>query len=121
MSSGVLPWHASLAPPSAPRCPARSPGTDYEQRLRQQHSKLNPRTGWASLSKTRKKKKGAAAAGEGWSEDEAEGQGAAAGLLQQAGGLLARGAALPPGMLETTRLKDANQVGSSALGGGHKV
>jgi hypothetical protein len=37
-------------------------------------------------------------------------EGGAAALLQQAGGLLAKGTALPPGLLETTRLKDANQV-----------
>lgn len=73
------------------------------------HSKLNPRTSWASLKKARKKAQGGAAEAAGGSDDEGEG-GAAGALLQRAGGLLARGAALPPGQLETTRLKDANQV-----------
>ncbi|KAL4856937.1 U3 small nucleolar RNA-associated protein 18 [Chlorella vulgaris] len=80
-------------------------GRQYEQRLRAQHNKLNPRTAWASLKKAAKRKQ---AAGGGSDSDEAAE--AAERLLQRAGGLLARGAALPPSMLETTRLKDANQA-----------
>ena len=86
---------------------APTAGKDYEARLRQQHNKLNPRTGWASLKKARRK--GAAAAAEGGGE-EGEEEGGAEALLSRAGGLLAKGDALPPGLLETTRLKDANQV-----------
>lgn len=36
------------------------------------------------------------------------------GLLQRAGGLLARGPALAPGLIEMTRLKDANQADPAA-------
>jgi U3 small nucleolar RNA-associated protein 18 len=80
-------------------------GQQYEQRLRQQHNKLNPRTSWASLKKAAKRRE----AGQGGASDD-EAEEAAERLLQRAGGLLARGSALPPTMLETTRLKDANQA-----------
>lgn len=94
--------HAPLlccAPPAA-----NAAGQVYEQRLRQQHNKLNPRTSWASLKKAKRRQGGQGAA----SDDDAEE--AAERLLQRAGGLLTRGSALPPTMLETTRLKDANQA-----------
>lgn len=81
-------------------------GRQYEQRLRAQHNKLNPRTAWASLKKAAKRKHAAG----GGSDSDDEAAEAAERLLQRAGGLLARGAALPPSMLETTRLKDANQA-----------
>ncbi|KAL4419673.1 hypothetical protein ABPG75_006771 [Micractinium tetrahymenae] len=83
-------------------------GQQYEQRLRQQHNKLNPRTSWASLRKAAARRQRAAEGGGSESEDEGA-ETAAERLLQRAGGLLARGAALPPAMLETTKLKDANQ------------
>jgi U3 small nucleolar RNA-associated protein 18 len=67
-------------------------GRDYERRLRQQHAKLNPRA--ASWATTKPKEKADAAA-------EA--------LLTRAGGLLAGARTLPPGRLEATRLRDANQ------------
>ena len=73
-------------------------GKEYEQRLRNQHNKLNPRATWASTDKEKNKKKDRNAASE-----EAE------KLLVSAGGLLARSRQLPSGRLETTRLKDANQ------------
>lgn len=83
-------------------------GQQYEQRLRQQHNKLNPRTSWASLKKAAARRQRAAGGGGSDSEDDGA-EAAAERLLQRAGGLLARGAALPPAMLETTKLKDANQ------------
>lgn len=83
-------------------------GQQYEQRLRQQHNKLNPRTSWASLKKAAARRRRAAEGGGSDSEDEGA-EAAAERLLQRAGGLLARGSALPPTMLETTKLKDANQ------------
>ncbi|PSC69396.1 U3 small nucleolar RNA-associated 18-like protein [Micractinium conductrix] len=86
-------------------------GHQYEARLRQQHNKLHPRTAWASLKKAERRRRRVAEGGASDSEDEEGGAEAAAErLLQRAGGLLARGAALPPTMLETTRLKDANQA-----------
>lgn len=66
------------------------PGKEYEERLRQQHCKLNPRTSWAKLKK-------------GTAEDKP-----LESLLLKAGGLLAHGARLAPGSIETSRLKDAN-------------
>ncbi len=90
--------------------PARPPaGREYESRLRQQHNKLHPRTAWASLKKAGERRRRAAAGGASDSEEEG-GESAAERLLQRAGGLLARGSALPPSMLETTRLRDANQA-----------
>ncbi len=75
-------------------------GAEYEARLRAQHVRLNPRTGWAAAARA------ATAAAASTSDGE---DGAAARLLSTAGGLLApRAPALPPGKLETTRLKDAN-------------
>ena len=97
----------------APSCT----GVEYEQRLRQQHSRLNPRTDWANLKTQQQRRQQAAAAAAADSDDvdsdgseEEEAGEAAEHLLQRAGGLLARGTALPPTMLETTRLKDANHV-----------
>ncbi|KAI7839207.1 hypothetical protein COHA_007020 [Chlorella ohadii] len=84
-------------------------GREYESRLRQQHNKLHPRTAWASLKKAGERRRRAAAGGASDSEEEG-GESAAERLLQRAGGLLARGSALPPSMLETTRLRDANQA-----------
>ena len=75
-------------------------GRQYEQRLRQQHSKLNSRTSWAALGT------GGGSGQPGGSSDDEGVQ----GLLQQAGGLLADSAVrLAPGLLETTRLRDGNQ------------
>lgn len=91
-----------LLPPPLPS------GREYEARLRQQHNKLNPRTSWASLKKADARRRRQAEGGA--SDSEEEGETAAERLLQRAGGLLARGSALPPAMLETTRLKDANQA-----------
>lgn len=96
-------------------------GAAYEQRLRAQHGKLHPRTEWASLTSAKQRRKTARQqqqqqrqAGEE-SEEEEEG-GAADVLLRTAGGLLASrgGGVLPPGMLETTRLRDANQAEPNA-------
>ena len=103
------------APPRGPMPPALrnscwGAGQKYEQRLRQQHNKLNPRTAWASVKKASKQRQRAAEHGDAGSDTEDEAAEAAERLLQRAGGLLARGAALPPSMLETTRLKDANQT-----------
>lgn len=89
---------------------AAPPGREYEARLRQQHNKLHPRTSWASLKKAGERRRRVAAGGASDSEEEEEGESAAERLLQRAGGLLARGSALPPSMLETTRLRDANQA-----------
>jgi U3 small nucleolar RNA-associated protein 18 len=108
-------------------------GSQYEAALRKQHASLNPRTGWAS----RDAAAAAAAAKRGRrsgfgadSEDEEEhdqqagpqqqegGPEGLEGLMQRAGGLLGqsrgggggRGVArLPPGSIETARMKDANQ------------
>ena len=102
-------------------------GVQYEAALRKQHKILNPRTDWAARDHTKAAKRlrlgqGEDRYGEG-SEDEAArgtaagddvGEGSVAALLQQAGGLLGptrmglRGR-LPPGSLETSRMKDANQ------------
>jgi U3 small nucleolar RNA-associated protein 18 len=68
-------------------------GGEYQRRLRAQHAKLNPRTSWADAASR---------------DPEAVTQ-----LTSRAGGLLAAPRALPPGQLETTRLKDANQQEAS--------
>ena len=68
-------------------------GKEYEQRLRAQHSKLNPRAKWAK--KAAKK-----------AEEDTE---TADDLLTRAGGLLSASRHIPSGRLEATRLKDANQ------------
>ena len=96
------------SPPPAPPSPVARAGREYEARLREQHNKLNPRTSWASLKKADARRRRRAEGGASDSEEEEET--VAERLLQRAGGLLARGSALPPAMLETTRLKDANQA-----------
>ena len=71
-------------------------GKDYEARLRQQHSKLNPRASWATKSS---------------SKDARQASEATEDLLTRAGGLLSSSRQMiPSGRLETTRLKDANQA-----------
>ncbi|KAK9830432.1 hypothetical protein WJX72_011741 [[Myrmecia] bisecta] len=62
-------------------------GVEYEQRLRCQHVKMHPRTSWASR--------------------DADQQPAT--LLTGTAPLLGRSTVLAPGLLETTRVKDANQ------------
>jgi len=76
-------------------------GSEYQQRLRRQHSKLNSNSGWAAIGDKKKKQ-------ELTDEDEDVEEGALDGLIKRAGGLLARGSILPAGTIETTRLKDAN-------------
>jgi U3 small nucleolar RNA-associated protein 18 len=65
-------------------------GADYQNRLRRQHRKLNPRADWASLDRAKP------------DADVAD------ALLLRAGGLLAGSRTLPPGRIEMTRLKDGN-------------
>lgn len=66
--------------------------------MRQQHRKLHARTSWAELDR----------------EDDPLGlKGDAAALLRRAGGLVAADTALPKGLLELTRLRDANVAGPS--------
>jgi len=75
-------------------------GKEYEQRLRNQHNKLNPRATWASTSTEREKSR---------KKDKSSASEQAEKLLASAGGLLARARQLPSGRLEATRLKDASQ------------
>lgn len=64
-------------------------GRDYEARLRHQHEKLHPRSAvWSSAKDV-------------WKDNVSD-------LFQTAGGNLDEAGRLPPGKLETTRLKDAN-------------
>lgn len=76
--------------------------TDYEERLREHHAKMNPTAGkWASLGRKRSRADG---------EEDREEEALAERLLQSAGAALQRGGRLlPPGVLETTRMRDANQ------------
>ena len=67
-------------------------GTEYQERLREQHKKLHPRVKWASLER----------------EKESRELSQAEKLLVRAGGLLSSSHALPPERIEMTRLKDAN-------------
>lgn len=114
-------------------CSPRPPGSQYEAALRKQHSALNPRTSWASrdaakrqagAKRDRRRGFGADDSDEGEEQqhraggdaDELEEDEAAEQLLQCAGGLLrpsrqvgGASARLAPGILETSRLKDANQ------------
>lgn len=75
-------------------------GKEYEQRLRNQHNKLNPRATWASTSDEKKKNR---------KNDKNSASEQANRLLASAGGLLSGAHRLPSGRLEATRLKDANQ------------
>ena len=101
-------------------------GVQYEAALRKQHKILNPRTDWAARDHTKVAKRLRAGQGEdrygGGSGDEPArvtgddvgDEGSVAALLQQAGGLLGPTrmglmGRLPPGSLETSRMKDANQ------------
>ncbi|KAG2429315.1 hypothetical protein HXX76_011083 [Chlamydomonas incerta] len=96
-------------------------GAEYEAALRKQHQALNPRTSWATrkAKQQQQKKKRRDEDGEEEAEDaeedaeEAEVAAEAEALLARAGGLTERAAGgfrqLPPGQIETTRLKDANQ------------
>ncbi|CAG9463596.1 unnamed protein product [Pedinophyceae sp. YPF-701] len=70
-------------------------GKQYEQRLRQQFRKLNPGVKWSRLTH----KESTAGASE-----------AAARILQHSGAVLSSArATLPPGLIEATRVRDANQ------------
>ncbi|KAL3162415.1 U3 snoRNP protein [Trebouxia sp. C0010 RCD-2024] len=80
-------------------------GKEFEARLRQQHSKLNPRTSWARVGK---KKKANKKRGFGDESDEETGDEAEVDILSGAGALLGRNKQLAAGLIETTRLKDAN-------------
>ncbi|KAK9839364.1 hypothetical protein WJX84_010773 [Apatococcus fuscideae] len=73
-------------------------GPDYEERLREQHAKLHPRTSWARKGRKQKKPIG----------DGIDADAAAEDLLQGAGPLLGKSAKLPMGRIELTRVKDAN-------------
>ncbi|DBB01100.1 hypothetical protein WJX77_009600 [Trebouxia sp. C0004] len=80
-------------------------GKEYEARLRQQHAKLNPRTSWAHMDKKKaKKRRGFGDDSHEDSADEAE-----VDILSGAGALLGKNKQLAPGLIETTRLRDANQ------------
>lgn len=77
-------------------------GDEYERRLRQQHAKLHPRTAWADLDRTQ------------GPEEALEGlEPSSQALVRRAGGLVARSSTLPPGLLEISRLKDANAASPS--------
>lgn len=84
-------------------------GDAYVDRLRAEHAKLNPRTGWAKLSGKR-----APRATVDDSEDEGEEDGGrdllqqTGALVRQTGGGAAAGLALPAGELMATRVRDAN-------------
>ncbi|KAG1679825.1 hypothetical protein FOA52_012738 [Chlamydomonas sp. UWO 241] len=90
-------------------------GSEYETALRRQHAALNPRTGWADTKrKVQKRSSGFGADSESDQGGEGEDEEGAEALVSRAGGLLGssrRGGAgrLPPGTLEVSRLKDANQ------------
>ncbi|KAG2437578.1 hypothetical protein HYH02_011218 [Chlamydomonas schloesseri] len=96
-------------------------GAEYEAALRKQHQALNPRTSWATRKPKQQKKRQGEADEDEEQEDaeEAEVAAEAEALLARAGGLTERRAGgassrrLPPGQIETTRLKDANQHGPS--------
>lgn len=79
-------------------------GSEYQQRLRRQHSKLNSNSGWAAIGDKKKKHEHEVT----YDDEDVEELGALDGLIKRAGGLLARGSILPAGTIETTRLKDAN-------------
>lgn len=91
-------------------------GVEYEAALRKQHSQLHPRTDWAKAGAAKRSRSRAGADGgfgaDSEEEEEAGAEGAEA-LLRSAGPLLglSRGAGrkLPPGTIELSRLKDANQ------------
>lgn len=95
-------------------------GQQYEEALRRQHTILNPRTNWAagssskSSSKVSTKTAAAGAAADYVIDDEAEpDESAAQQLLLSGSGLLlgggaAAGGLLAPGLIEMSRLRDAN-------------
>ena len=51
-------WHAAhLAEMCIAQLVCVSAGKEYEARLRQQHAKLNPKTSWACMDRTKAKKR----------------------------------------------------------------
>jgi U3 small nucleolar RNA-associated protein 18 len=77
-------------------------GARYVARIRKQHRRLNPRTGWADVQKDA-------------SNSKHKNQGALSGLLREGGalvdedgGLASMGRQVPQGTLEATRVRDAN-------------
>ncbi|KAL6753672.1 WD40-repeat-containing domain protein [Haematococcus lacustris] len=87
-------------------------GLAYEAALRKQHAALHTRTAWAQVkprSSLAGRQAGLGGDPAGEEEEEEEDRGVA-GLLTSAHSLLDRGPGrLPPGLLETSRVKDANQ------------
>ncbi|KAJ9520006.1 hypothetical protein QJQ45_029950, partial [Haematococcus lacustris] len=90
-------------------------GLAYEAALRKQHAALHTRTAWAQVKPRsslagRQAGLGGDPAGEEEEEEEEEEDRGVAGLLTSAHSLLDRGPGrMPPGLLETSRVKDANQ------------
>eukprot|EP00897_Mesotaenium_endlicherianum_P005819 jgi/Mesen1/5265/ME000263S04374 len=108
----------------------RVEGLDYIQRLRRQHARLNPGTGWAKLPSQRKPAK---PSGDKWLDEDVEGEdgeeleregegegeggfddreeeGTADDPLLRQGRLVVRAKGrLPAGILEVTRMRDANE------------
>lgn len=77
-------------------------GDEYERRLRQQHAKLHPRTAWADLDRRQAP------------EEALEGlEPSSHALVRRAGGLVTQSASLPAGLLEISRLRDANAASPS--------
>ncbi|KAL6603491.1 hypothetical protein ACP70R_043852 [Stipagrostis hirtigluma subsp. patula] len=76
-------------------------GKEYENRLRAQHAKLNPFTGWADMDRK--------APLPGASDGESDDEGGVDDILRNNDELVVKGTAkLLPGMLEFSRLVDAN-------------
>ena len=98
------------------------PASEYAARLRAQHKKLNPGTTWAELPWQRKKRKirggddfGLALGLENEDEDEEEdlsyeGDGDVGALLENKELAVKSKGRLPQGLIEVTRMKDANVV-----------
>lgn len=99
------------------------PASEYAARLRAQHKKLNPGTTWAELPWQRKKRKirgggddfGLALGLENEDEDEEEelsyeGEGDVGALLENNELAVKSKGRLPQGLIEVTRMKDANVV-----------
>jgi U3 small nucleolar RNA-associated protein 18 len=89
-------------------------GVQYEEALRRQHTILNPRTNWASVGKGSKNAARSGAASDHVIDDEREpDESSAQQLLLSGSGLLLQGGAaggglLAPGLIEMSRLRDAN-------------
>lgn len=96
------------------------PASEYAARLRAQHKKLNPGTTWAELPWQRKKRKirggddfGLALGLENEDEDEEEefsDEGDVGALLENNELAVKSKGRLPQGLIEVTRMKDANVV-----------